>query len=210
MPADPLKPTMSGHEPGVPLSAPASLTDLFVSFTWLALQGFGGVLAVVQRELVEKKRWMTREQFLEDWAVAQVMPGPNVVNLSLMIGGRYFGLPGALAALAGMLAAPLVVVLLLAVLYGRFADTATAQGALRGMGAVAAGLITATGIKLMVALGNSPLGLRACAAFALATFVAIALLRWPLVWVLLVVGGTACLWAYRRLGSRPSEQRSQP
>ena len=79
---------------------PRSKTDLFMSFTWLALQGFGGVLAVVQRELVEKKRWMTREQFVEDWAVAQIMPGPNVVNLSMMIGGRYFGLPGALAHLA--------------------------------------------------------------------------------------------------------------
>ena len=82
---------------------PKSLTDLFVSFTLLALQGFGGVLAVVQRELVEKKRWMTREEFVEEWAVAQIMPGPNVVNLSLMVGGRYFGLKGAMAALAGML-----------------------------------------------------------------------------------------------------------
>ena len=77
---------------------PRSLSDLFFSFTVLALQGFGGVLAVVQRELVEKKRWLTREEFVEDWAVAQIMPGPNVVNLSLMIGDRYFGLRGALAA----------------------------------------------------------------------------------------------------------------
>src|SRR5439155_302779 len=82
-------------------------------FTLLALQGFGGVMAVVQREMVERKRWLTQEEFIEDWAVAQIMPGPNVVNLSLMIGGRYFGLPGALAALAGLLGAPPVVVLLL-------------------------------------------------------------------------------------------------
>lgn len=87
---------------------PHSLTDLFVSFTLLALQGFGGVLAVVQRELVERKGWLTQDEFIEDWAVAQIMPGPNVVNLSMMIGGRYFGLPGAMAALAGMLAVPLV------------------------------------------------------------------------------------------------------
>ena len=93
---------------------PHSPTDLFWSFTWLALQGFGGVLAVVQRELVEKKRWMTNEEFVEDWAVAQIMPGPNVVNLSIMIGDRYFGLRGAFAALAGMLTLPLVVVLTLA------------------------------------------------------------------------------------------------
>ncbi|MEN9467780.1 MAG: hypothetical protein RL081_1781, partial [Pseudomonadota bacterium] len=76
---------------------PTSKTDLFVSFSLLALQGFGGVLAVVQRELVEKKKWLTLEEFLEDWAVAQILPGPNVVNLSLMIGDRYFGMRGALA-----------------------------------------------------------------------------------------------------------------
>ena len=181
---------------------PRSKTDLFMSFTWLALQGFGGVLAVVQRELVEKKRWMTRDQFVEDWAVAQIMPGPNVVNLSMMIGGRYFGLPGALAALAGMLAAPLVIVLLLAALYGSVADSATAQAALRGMGAVAAGLITATGIKLIAALGKNAMGIGVCIGLAALTFVAIALLRWPLAWVLPGLGGVACLWAYRVLGRR--------
>jgi chromate transporter len=181
---------------------PRSKTDLFMSFTWLALQGFGGVLAVVQRELVEKKRWMTRDQFVEDWAVAQIMPGPNVVNLSMMIGGRYFGLPGALAALTGMLAAPLVIVLLLAALYGSVADSATAQAALRGMGAVAAGLITATGITLIAALGKNAMGIGVCIGLAALTFVAIALLRWPLAWVLPGLGGAACLWAYRVLGRR--------
>ena len=184
---------------GDALHQPRSRADLFWSFTWLALQGFGGVLAVVQRELVEKKRWMTREQFVEDWAVAQIMPGPNVVNLSLMIGGRYFGVTGALAALSGMLAAPLVVVLLLAAVYGSVADTPAAQGALRGMGAVAAGLITATGIKLIAALDKNAMGLAVCIALAVVTFVAIALLRWPLAWVLMGIGGTACTWAFHVL-----------
>jgi len=180
-------------------NAPRSRADLFWSFTWLALQGFGGVLAVVQRELVEKKRWLTREQFVEDWAVAQIMPGPNVVNLSLMIGGRHFGLPGALAALAGMLVFPTVVVLLLAALLAFVADAELTQRALRGMGAVAAGLIIATGIKLISALRANVMGLPACLALALLAFVAIALLRLPLGWVLLVPGGGACLWAWRCL-----------
>jgi len=180
---------------------PHSKTDLFVSFTLLALQGFGGVLAVVQREMVEKKRWMTREQFIEEWAVAQIMPGPNVVNLSMMIGGRYFGLAGAMAALAGILTVPLVIVLVLAVLYGGVADTATAQGALRGMGAVAAGLITATGLKLISALGKNVMGLPVCMALVALTFVAIALLRWPLAWGLLGIGGAGCVWAWIKLGA---------
>lgn len=183
----------------LPLHQPNSKTDLFVSFTWLALQGFGGVLAVVQRELVEKKRWMTREQFVEDWAVAQILPGPNVVNFCLMIGDRHFGLGGALASLAGLLLAPLTVVLLLAMAFGGVSDTPWAQGALRGMGAVAAGLIAATGIKLISALKHNPMGLPVCAAAVLATFVGVGVLRWPLIWVLLGVGGATCGWAYFQL-----------
>ena len=178
---------------------PQSLTDLFVSFTLLALQGFGGVLAVVQRELVEKKRWMTRDEFFEDWAVAQIMPGPNVVNLSLMIGGRHFGLKGAMAALAGMLTVPLILVLLLALVYAQFADHPGVAGALRGMGAVAAGLIAATGLKLSGALLKNVLSLRLCIAFGVVCFVAVALLRWPLFYVLLGLGSVACTTAYQKL-----------
>ncbi|MEO8656651.1 MAG: chromate transporter [Ramlibacter sp.] len=180
-------------------SQPASLSDLFFSFTFLALQGFGGVLAVVQRELVEKKQWMTREEFVEDWAVAQILPGPNVINLSMMIGQRHFGLRGALAAIAGMLTFPLILVLGLALVYTRFADDPQVANALRGMGAVAAGLITATGLKLGGAMVKHPLGLTLCIALGIATFVAIALLRWPLVWVLLGLGGLSCVLTYRKL-----------
>nr|WP_295770378.1 chromate transporter [Rhodoferax sp.] len=195
------------HLPGSALhQRPQSKADLFVSFSILALQGFGGVLAIVQRELVEKKQWLTQEEFLEDWAVAQILPGPNVVNLSLMIGDRYFGFAGALAALAGMLAFPLVIVLALAIVFGGIADTAAAQGALRGMGAVAAGLIAATGIKLISSLKRNVMGLAVCWAFAVVSFIAIALLRLPLAWVLLGVGGLACVWAYRQLDStKPAE-----
>lgn len=178
---------------------PTSPTDLFLSFTWLALQGFGGVLAVVQRELVERKRWLTRDEFIDDWAVAQIMPGPNVVNLSLMVGSRYFGLKGALAALAGMLCVPLVMVLLLALLYAHYAAHPGVAGALRGMGAVSAGLIAATGLKLAGALTGNVLGLRVCAVLGVLCFVAIAVLRWPLVYVLLGLGGVAGMMAYRKL-----------
>lgn len=196
---------MNSPAPPCPPSAaprPDSLRALFWAFTWLALQGFGGVLAVVQRELVEKKKWLTTEEFIEDWAVAQILPGPNVVNLSLMIGDRYFGMRGALVALAGMLLFPLMLVLLVAVAFAGVAELPAAQGALRGMGAVAAGLITATGLKLISALRLNVMGLPVCWGLAGVTFVAIALWRVPLVWVLLGVGGLACAWAYRQLGQR--------
>ena len=179
--------------------SPCSLTELFVSFTVLALQGFGGVVAVVQRELVERKRWLSNDEFIEDWAVAQVMPGPNVINLALMIGGRYFGLPGALAALAGMLAIPLVVVLLLALLHARYGEHAAVAGALRGMAAVSAGLIAATGLKMAGALSKHPLPLLWCGALCVGGFVMVALLHWPLLYVLLGLGGASCFLTYRRL-----------
>jgi len=188
-----------------PLNHPRSKTDLFISFTLLALQGFGGVLAVVQRVLVEEKRWMTREQFVEDWAVAQIMPGPNVVNLSLMIGGRYFGLAGALAGLAGMLTAPLIVVLLLATAFGGVSDAVWAQGALRGMGAVSAGLIAAVGLKLISALRSNPMGMPVCIALAFASFMGVGVMRWPLAYVLLGTGLLACGWAYWQLAKQAAQ-----
>jgi chromate transporter len=178
---------------------PKSPTDLFVSFTLLALQGFGGVIAVVQRELVENKRWMTKEEFIEEWAVAQIMPGPNVINLSITLGARYFGLRGALAALAGLLTFPLLVVLALALVYAQFAANPQVAGALRGMGAVAAGLITATGLKLSSALKHNVMGLPLCIALGVAAFVTIAWLKLPLAWVLVVLGGIGCVAAYRKL-----------
>ncbi len=192
-----------------PRPGPRSKSDLFVSFSWLALQGFGGVLGIVQRELVEKKKWLTPEEFVDDWAVAQILPGPNVVNLSLMIGDRYFGMRGALAALAGMLTLPLVIVLLLAALLGGVADLPSTQGALRGMGAVAAGLIAATGIKLVAALKQNVMGLTACWAFAILAFLCIAYLRLPLIWVLLCLGAPSCWLAYQRLGHDQPQGNSE-
>ncbi len=178
---------------------PASLTDLFLSFTWLALQGFGGVVAIVQRELVERKRWLTPDEFLEDWAVAQVMPGPNVVNLSMMIGGRYFGLPGALAALAGMLALPLAIVLLLAVIHAQIGQHPGVANAFRGMAAVSAGMFAASALKLSGALMRNPMPFAWCIALCAAGFVLVALLRLPLVWVLPGIGGLGCILCYWRL-----------
>ena len=181
---------------------PASLSDLFLTLTWLALQGFGGVLAVVQQELVERKRWLTREEFIEEWAVAQIMPGPNVVNLCLMIGSRYFGWRGALVALAGLLCVPTLVVLTLAVLYVRYGSHPLAIGALRGMGSVAAGLIIAAGLRLAGALKSNPLGGPLCVVLGGVSFIGVAVLRLPLIDVLCGPGVAACLLAYWRLGRR--------
>jgi len=184
-----------------PLARPASITELFTAFTALALQGFGGVLAIAQRVLCEDRRWLTREQFVEILAIGQVLPGPNVVNVSLMIGDRFFGWRGALAALAGMLSVPLVLVLVLAAIYTEFAQVPAVAGALKGMGAVAAGMIVGTALKLTPVLRANPMGKPACFAIAAVGFACIALLRWPLLWVLPVLGLGACAFAWTRLRS---------
>jgi len=181
------------------VNRPESLTELFVAFTRLALQGFGGVLAVAQRELVERLEWLSKEEFVETLAVAQVLPGPNVVNLSLMVGDRFFGTRGAIAALAGMLSVPAVIVLGLAAAYGELSQHPLAVNALRGMGAVSAGLVLATGIKLLPALKHNPMGRATALGLAFAAFMLIGLLRWPLVAVLAVVGGGGMLLAWRKL-----------
>ena len=104
-----------------PLVRPSSKKEVFVAFTLLALQGFGGVLAVAQRVLCEQKRWLTKEQFVEILAFGQVLPGPNVCNVALMVGDRFFGWRGAFAALAGMMTVPLVIVLAITVAYSQYA-----------------------------------------------------------------------------------------
>ena len=167
---------------------PASPFALFIAFSLLALQGFGGVLAVAQRELVDRRGWLTRLEFVELYAVAQLLPGPNVVNLSLMIGDRYFGLRGALAAISGMLVAPLLVVLALAASYQQLAQYPAVAGALRGMGAVAAGLILAMALKMLGTLRGNVLGPALCTALGLATLTAIAVFRVPLAWVVIGLG----------------------
>lgn len=193
-------------QPDGVLAAPDSIRQLFFAMTTLALQGFGGVLAVTQRELVERRRWMSNEQFLEDWAVAQVLPGPNVVNLAVMLGDRHFGVRGALAAVAGMLALPGALLLVVAMVYARFGDHSAMAGALRGMGAVAAGLIGGMAIKLGMALRTHPLGLPLAVTMVLLTLLAIGWLRIPLLWVLCVLGGASCVLTWRILGRSAPEK----
>lgn len=172
---------------------------LFVAFTQLALQGFGGVLAVAQRELVEKRAWMSKEEFLELLSIGQVLPGPNIVNMALIYGDRCCGWRGAAAALGGVMGVPLLIVLALAWLWQQGAASPLATGALRGMSLVAAGLIVATALRLASTLGRNVMGPAACALLVALTVLAIGVLRWPLVAVLPVLGLAGWTWARSRL-----------
>ena len=148
---------------------------------------------------MDRKHWLTRQEFIEEWAVAQVRPGPNVGNLALRIGARSFGWAGAIAALGGLLTLPAILALLLALIYSRFSAHPQVAGALRGMAAVVAGLLSATALKLAAALKANALGIVVCLALGLTCFIAVALLRWPTTYMLLGLGGVGFLLAWARL-----------
>lgn len=194
------------------LARPASLRELFIAFTLLALQGFGGVIAVAQRELCERRRWLDAREFVDMLASAQVLPGPNVCNLSLMIGDRFFGWRGALTALAGMILAPLALMLLLAWGLGEASSLPHAQGLIRGalggIAAVAAGQIIGTVLKLSAPLREHELGWPACLGLAALALALVVQWHWPLVQVLLSLGGAACLVSYALL-KRQAARRAQ-
>ena len=200
---------MADATPGAvvaPSCAPRSKTELFRVFNRLALQGFGGVLPIAHRELVERERWLTPQEFVDLLALGQVLPGPNIINMALIFGDRHFGWRGALAAVGGLLTVPMLIVLVVATLYQQVASHPIAAGALRGMGVVAAGLIIATALKLRSTLATNPLGRPTCYAVGAATLALVGGLRWPLAWVVLGLGGAAMAGAWWRIrGAEGSE-----
>lgn len=189
----------AGSKDPAPLRVPRSPGELFRVFTRLALQGFGGVLPVAQRTLVDQERWLSREQFLELLSMSQILPGPNIVNMALVLGDRHFGWRGGFAAMAGVLLAPLVLVLLLAVLAQQWRDQPWVTDTLRGMGVAAAGLVLSTAIKLSGGLNRNALGRGGCVLLVTMTAVLIGWLRWPLVGVILGLGAAAIAAAWWRL-----------
>ena len=97
------------------------LRALFFGFSSVGLSGFGGVLPFARRMLVEQRGWLSAEEFNAQLGLCQFLPGPNVINLAVVVGKRYCGLAGAIVAPLGLLAGPLVIVLLMAMLYDRYA-----------------------------------------------------------------------------------------
>jgi chromate transporter len=173
------------------------LSTIFLVFSKLALMGFGGVMPFAYRALVEEHKWLTAEEFAQYLAMSQMLPGPTICNVSLMVGNRYAGTAGALAAVSGMILGPFLIVVALGVLYQRFGQIEMFRHAVSGMAAVACGLILATAVKMGKAMfaraqwRDRRDQLKAC--LLLLAFAGLGLLRWQLVVVfcLLVPLGTA-------------------
>jgi chromate transporter len=186
---------MAGTASDAALPAPGPRA-LFLAFLAVGLSGFGGVLPFARRELVDKRAWLDAETFTETLALCQSLPGPNVINLSIAVGSRFAGVPGAIAAIAGLVGAPVVIVIGIGALYGRFGAVPRLQGAIVGLGAAAAGLVAATAARMAWPLvKRRPVS---AAAFMALAFAAVGLMRLPLPWVLLVLAPAGVAAAWRR------------
>jgi chromate transporter len=167
---------------------------LFRGFLIIGVSGFGGVMPFAHRMLVERRRWLTEREFTEALSLSQFLPGPNIVNLSVIVGRRFQGTIGAVAATVGLLLMPLVIVLVLATLFAEFAHIDAVRGACAGVSAAASGLILSVALKMARPIRGMPLQL----GIAAITFAAIALLRTPLLWTLAVVAPLSVGLAWRR------------
>jgi chromate transporter len=170
--------------PDLPTSTPPGLIALFVAFAKMSLAGFGGVLVFARRGIVDRHRWMTAEEFNEAYALCHFLPGPNVVNLSVVFGSRFRGIAGGIAAFAGLLGPPIVIVTILAALYVRFGEIDALRRILAGVSCAAVGLLISAVFRMMMPLikRRDLVGL----VVLVAVFIAIGLLRLPLQAVLLV------------------------
>lgn len=169
-----------------------SVADLFLGFFFVGVCGFGGVLPWARRMIVEQRRWLTPTEFTEMLGLCQFLPGGNIMNVAVALGSRFRGIPGAVAALVGLLAAPVAIVIGLGAIYEQYADVPAVQRAFVALSAAAVGYLLATAVKIVAPLKGRP----ASIAVAVVTFVVIALLRVPLLVALPVLAlGSALLLA---------------
>jgi chromate transporter len=178
-------PAPRASEPFAAAAPPPNLSELFVAYALISLYGFGGVLAWSRRMMVEERRWLTPEQFNEAYALCSFLPGPNIVDFSVIFGSRVRGPLGGLTALVGLLGPPMVLIVIIGALYAHYGDLPALRRALIGVTAAAAGLIMSTVAKMALPLfRNRAVG---GPVIALVTFGAIGIAQWPLPIVLAVV-----------------------
>ena len=166
------------------IRSPPGLLELFLAFAKMSLAGFGGVLYWARRGIVDQHRWMTADEFNETYALCHFLPGPNIVNLSMVFGSRIRGIAGGVAAFAGLLAPPTAIITILAALYARYGEIDALRRILAGVSCAAVGLLMATVLRMMTPLlkRRDVIGL----VLLVAVLVAIGVARLPLQAVLLV------------------------
>jgi chromate transporter len=167
--------------------------NLFVAFLRITLSGFGGTLPFARQILVHEYRWLSERQFVEALSLCQFLPGPNVVNLSIVVGQRFRGILGALTAFAGLVIAPAAIVITLAIFYDRYGQIPVVDRVLGGISAAAPGLVLAMGLQMARVFGRVPRAML----FAVLSFVATGLLQLPIVPVILVLAPLSIATAWK-------------
>ena len=171
--------------------------ELFLAFSGVAVSGFGGVMPFARRMLVEKRRWLTPDEFNEVYALAQFLPGGNILNLSVVVGNRFGGVAGALAAISGLLVGPVLIMIALGIVYDRYDEVGAVHNALTGIAAGAAGLILSMAAKMAEPLVRRRALLPAL--MAVLAFLAVGLAQLPLLWVIAVLAPVSIALAWRGL-----------
>lgn len=195
------------QHPDAPEHAPAPTTrEIFMGFLGLGLTSFGGALPLARRTIVDQRRWLTAAEFTDLLGLCQFLPGGNVINLSVALGMRFRGLRGALAGILGLIAGPSLVVIALGVLYEHTQNDPHIKHLFAGLAASAAGLLVAMAVKILMPLRHDP---RAAAIAALG-FVAIALLRFPLLPTMLVLTPLSIFFASRVAKAEAAAASTQP
>jgi chromate transporter len=164
-------------------ASPPTILELFIAFSIISLSGFGGVLYWSRRMLVEQRKWMTPAEFNDAYALCQMLPGPNIVNLSVVFGRSIRGLPGAAVALVGLIGPGMLIVIFFGFLYSIFGNIDALQRMLTGVAAAAAGLVISMTARMAEPLLEQNNWL--VYGMVAAVFVTTGLLRWPIWWVLL-------------------------
>ena len=183
--------------PAPPQPPRPSLSELFIAFATISLYGFGGVLAWSRRMMVEERGWLTAEQFNEAYALCAFLPGPNIVNLSVVFGSRFRGPAGGAVALAGLLGPPMILVIIIGALYAHYGDLPVLRHMLTGVASAAAGLMVATVAKMARPLFHNRAVIGPL--IALSTFVAIGIMHWPLALVLAIILPVSITLAWVRI-----------
>lgn len=186
--------SLTSTTPTIAEREPPTTSELFTGFLWLGMIGFGGVLPLARRMLVENRRWLTPPEFTELLGLCQFLPGGNIINLSVAVGLQFRGVRGAFAALLGLIAMPTVVVVMLGMVYDRFQDDPHVRHMFAGLAAAAAGLLCSMAIKVAWPLRGNPVGI----IIAALCIVAIAVLRLPLLPTMVVLAAVSIAAVWRR------------
>jgi len=167
---------------------------LFKAFFLIGLTGFGGVLPWARRMLVERLGWLTNREFAELLPLAQLLPGPNVANIATVLGRQYRGAKGAAIAVFGLYLAPTIITIGVGYAYARWGHATITAHLFAGLMPAATGLVIATVLKLVTSL---PRGAASIVLVA-GTFIAIAIMKLPLLIVLAVLGPLGTIAMLRR------------